>query len=217
MILKQFEKYYPTDIAKIYPNEIVGKRFLIKPFELTEKEVKHEKMMARIRGNFKEVQYLEPGKYVKLVDDSATFNRVIMSDTGMELDTNLPIVEQANHNVLIGGLGLGIIALAIERKPEVDSITIVEKEKEIIDLITKYVKFSDKVKIVHGDIFEFKPTQKYNTIYFDIWNDICGDNYADMKSLKRKFRKFLDKNSGSTEISCWRESDTRTAYKKEVY
>ena len=67
---------------------------------------------------------IDPGNYVRLRHNG----QIVMSNTGMELRTNMDFCLKANGDVLIGGLGIGLIILAIQDNPEVRSITILEKK-----------------------------------------------------------------------------------------
>jgi len=112
-------------------------------------------------------------KYVGLFDvDFLSYP--IMSNSKHEKISNLEIIENAKGDVLIGGFGLGLIVLPIMNKPEVTSVQIVELHSEVIDLVAKQLPLNDKVEIINHDIFTFKPTKKYDTMFFDTvpysWN-----------------------------------------------
>lgn len=136
---------------------------------------------------------------------------VIMSDAEFEKITNREIVNVARGSVLIAGLGIGMILIPLLKNKKVKKITVVEKEKDVIDLIFPKIKkhdTSNKLKIIHNDIFETElpKEEKFDVIYFDIWDNVCGDNYEQMKNLKKKFRK--NRAVGST-ILCWQERMTK--------
>lgn len=119
---------------------------------------------------------------------------IVMSDTDMEKRTNKEFLRNAHGDVLIGGLGIGMIVLAVQDEPEVNSITILEKNQEVIDLVGSQLPLNDKVKIIHSDVFEWKPEKgkKYNCIYMDIWNYINRDVYKrEMLPLTRKYAHYL--------------------------
>lgn len=97
----------------------------------------------------------------------------MMSLTQMEVDSHRLHIGNATGNVLVGGLGLGYFVRMIEGKDDVNSITVVEKNADVIELITKQIKFSDKVKIVNEDIFEHKG--EYDFAYIDIWGSMDFD------------------------------------------
>jgi len=96
-----------------------------------------------------------------------------------------------------------------DEKEEVKDILVVEKYREIIDMVKPNLPLNSKVKIILGDIKNFNPSSKFDVIYFDIWNNVCGDNYSEMKELKSKFRKFLKRENTNKWIGCWREDDCR--------
>lgn len=145
---------------------------------------------------------IPPGEYVRLVNGC----RCVMSDTPMEKKTSEDFVRNAHGNVLIGGLGIGLIILAIQDKEDVEQITVVEKNCEVIELVGKQLPLNSKVNIVNDDVFEYKPLIKYNTIYIDIWNYINEDVYnKQMKPLISKYRKYLVTRLEDEHryIDCW--------------
>ena len=147
-----------------------------------------------------------PGTYIQLIHNG----ECVMSDTSMEKRTNFDFVHHAYGDVLIGGLGIGMIVLAIQDKPEVKSITIIEKNKEVINLVASQLDFNEKVKIICADVFEWKPKMgtKYDVSYMDIWNWVNRDVYEkEMKPLKRKYARFLRSEAENPRRynKCWAE------------
>jgi spermidine synthase len=127
--------------------------------------------------------------------------------------TNSRFIWNANGDVFIAGLGIGLIVLAIQDKEEVKSITILEKYPEVIELVGKQLPLNNKVKILQGDVFEynFPKGTKFDTIYFDIWNYVNSDVYEEMKALKKKYRKykqFTTKNP-NVYMACWAEYEAK--------
>jgi hypothetical protein len=156
---------------------------------------------------------LPHGEYVRLMVNG----RLMMSNTNMEQRTNAHFVVWAHGDVLIGGLGIGMIVLAIQDKPDVESITIVEKESDVISLMESQpnVKFNEKVHIICGDVFTWKPHKghKFDCIYMDIWPYINEDVYHDeMVPLKRKYAHYLKPKSESPDRfnTCWAEWYAKT-------
>lgn len=148
------------------------------------------------------------GKFVRLIHKGS----VVMSDTNMEKRTNANFVYKAHGNVLIGGLGIGMILLAIQDKPEVETILVLEKHKEVIELVKEQLPLNEKVKIVNADVFEYLPNQRFNTIYMDIWNYINKDVYEEsMKPLIRKYRKYLVQKDEDENryIDCWCRNEAK--------
>jgi len=107
-------------------------------------------------------------------------------------------------------LGLGIFILQIQDKPEVTSITVVEREQDVIDLVVPHLPFGPKVTVIQGDIFDkaaISRARRFDFIYFDIWTNICGDNATEVGQLKRRWRPLLRKDSSAAWIGAWREED----------
>lgn len=147
-----------------------------------------------------------PGKYVRLIHDGS----LVMSDTQMEKRTNIEFCHSAHGDVLIGGLGIGMIVLAIQDDPSVQSITVLEKYQDVIDLIAPQLPLNNKVQIVCADVFDWTPPKgtKYDCIYMDIWDYINEDVYQEeMKPLKRKWGHYLKPKSESHKHfnQCWAE------------
>lgn len=153
------------------------------------------------------------GEYIRLIDKTKRFDGCVMSDTPMEHRTNYEILKKANGDVLIGGLGIGMILIPLMNKEEVKSITIIEKYQDIIDIVGSQLPLNNKVKIIQGDIFnnDFPRGTNFDTIYFDIWNYINSDVYEEMKELKKKYRRCLRSKTENPNswIGCWAESEAR--------
>ena len=164
-------------------------------FELTHFEIGENNLYAMLHG-------IPTGKFIRLTHHG----EIVMSDTVMEKRTNAAFVINAHGNVLIGGLGIGLILLAIQDKEDVKQITVVEKNKEVIELVGSQLPLNSKVHIVNDDVFEYKPLFKYNTIYMDIWNYINEDVYNEqMKPLISRYRRYLVPKSEDENryIDCW--------------
>ena len=178
------------NMAEILEDRKVG------DFELSHYEIGDKDFVAMYRMG------ISPGRYVKLLHK----RECVMSDTDMKKRTNSSFVINAHGNVLIGGLGIGLILLAIQDKKEVKQITVVEKNMEVIELVGGQLPLNSKVHIVHDDVFDYNPLFKYNTIYMDIWNYINSDVYErEMKPLISKYRKYLVSKSEDENryIDCW--------------
>lgn len=168
-------------------------------FKLEHFEIRNGNLRAILDG-------INPGNYVRLMHRG----EVVMSDTYMEKRTNSGFCANTYGDVLIGGLGIGMIIMAIQDDERVKSITVLEKYQEVIDMITAQLPFNDKVKIICADVFEWKPEkgQKFDCIYMDIWNYVNSDVYQDeMKPLKRKYSRYLKSKDESPNRfnECWAE------------
>lgn len=122
-------------------------------------------------------------------------NTLWMSDGANEHQTNYLVVQRAEGHVLIAGLGIGMILTKILKKPEVQTVTVVEKYQDVIDLVSPHFQHR-KLSIVCADIYEWKPEKgaKYDCIYFDVWADQSTDDLEDMAKLHRRFEAFKAKD-----------------------
>ena len=179
---------------KLIPENQIGD-FKIVHHIATLEDVKFYKLRSALHNDYGGYGYhdFEIGTYTELKHNGG----VISSDTPMEIRTCQDAVENASGNVLIAGLGLGIVLLEIQARSSVKSIIVIEKSREVMDLVDKYLPLTKAITIVKNDIFKWLPNKntKFDTIYFDIWDDICGDNYKEMKELHKKFRKFKNKDA----------------------
>lgn len=187
--LKRFPKM--CDILK----DCKGERFEVNNFEITSDNWRA--MLDRIPS----------GKYVRLIDKHGGFGgSIVMSDTPMEKYTNSEFVHKAHGKVLIAGLGLGMILLAIQDKPEVEEIVVIEKYEEVRDLVLPQLPVNDKVRVIIADAHDYVPDQQYNTIYLDIWNNAGRDVYEEeMRPMRMRYRKHLVPKSVDPDrfINCW--------------
>lgn len=154
---------------------------------------------------------LEPGKYCVIKIDGST----VMSDTWMERFTNQEIIEKANGDVLIAGLGIGMILTLLEEKDEVNSITVLEKNRTVIDLVAPW--FNNLIiDIVHANVFTWQPIQNFDTIYFDIWPDISDLHYEETKTLHKKYRPYLRRSNPDHFMQSWMRNEFRKLRRKAI-
>ena len=186
---------------EVLPVGVLGE-FVVDRKIATEEDVKSMKLRSAMSFSYGEYYDFEPGTYTRLLQG----NNTVMSDTPMEIRTNDDFVFAAKGKVLIGGLGLGVVLLKIQDKVEVESIVVVEKYKDVIQLVGAKLPLNSKVTIVEGDIFEWLPEKGviFDTIYFDIWTNMCADNYLEMKELHKRFRKYFLKDKERRWMSSWR-------------
>lgn len=152
---------------------------------------------------------IQAGEYTRLMRGGA----VVMSDTPAEVGDAKWFVAEATGDILVGGLGLGIVARQLLDKPKVGHVTVVEISPDVISLVHPYLKpkYGGYLDVIQADIFDWKPPNGYKWDYawYDIWDTICGDNFYEMGRLKRKFRRY------ATKQRCWCERETRRGHRKD--
>lgn len=118
-----------------------------------------------------------------------------MTVTPNEIETMREAVEAARGRVLTFGLGLGYFAYMAARCDGVESVTVVERDREVIELFRKMIlphfPTPEKIRIVEGDAFEFADRLidgEFDLIFTDIWHDPSDgvELYLKMKGYERR-------------------------------
>lgn len=157
---------------------------------------------ARLRGAIHGMP-LSAQTYTRLFID----DQLWMTDAEFECYTNLKFVTGAHGDVLIAGLGLGLILQPLLDAPDVISVTVIERSPDVIALIGPLYQ-NPKLTIIEADAYNWTPPKKaFNCIYFDIWADVPNeDNREEIRQLKLRYRPALKKGGRTT---AWCEDRTR--------
>lgn len=116
----------------------------------------------------------EEYKYIALSSN----DDIWMLITPHEINTMKDAVNKAYGNVITFGLGLGYFAYMCSIKDNVKSVTIIEKDKNIIELFNKHIlpqfKHKDKIIIIESDAIEYlkRKSFDYDYAFVDLWRDI---------------------------------------------
>jgi hypothetical protein len=196
-------RYY-RNLTEIYPRELLeSSNYYIARGLATQEFIDQIRVGKPKIKNL--ADYFEPGKeHLFLISKT---EGVMMSDYPDEKITNQNFIDNAHGDVLIFGLGLGLIIFPLLDEEDVRSITIVEMDPELPNLVGPIIKQMDsssKVNILHGNAFDYadKLNQKYDTIYFDIWARITDESFDEMEKLHEMYRPLLKSEDGY--IDSWR-------------
>lgn len=75
---------------------------------------------------------------------------------------------RANGDVLLSGLGFGILPVCLATKDNVKSILVIEKYESVIELFKKNnPNYSQKIKIINDDINSYKTLDHFDYIHLD--------------------------------------------------
>ena len=104
------------------------------------------------------------------------------------------MARSAAGHVLIGGLGLGILAWLCAAKPLVKSVAVIEINPGVIDLVRPVVNHP-KIAVEQGDIQEYldRTADKYDFIGLDTWPD-AGSAVLESQSAKNYCQRALARN-----------------------
>ena len=179
---------FPRMVEKIPAGEIGSAK--VKHFQISESQSEFCKLRALL--NHRATEYISPGEYARLLIHGG----VMMTDTDMEKATNLELIKQARGHVLVGGLGLGMVVFTLlAKKPEIHSLTVLEINRDVMDLITPHLPKDPRLTVIGADAFKWerknKRDPKFNTIFMDIWPNISGDYGHEVARLYGHYRPML--------------------------
>ena len=139
--------------------------------------------------------------------------RIWMSLNPNEINTMVPHIEKAKGNILVLGLGLGYFPFMCSLKNEVKSITIIERDQNIINLFKKYLldkfPYKNKINIIRDNaIYYLEENDGYDYIFADLWHDSIDGLQAYLKLKKMQERHQLN-------MSYWLENSF-SAYLRRI-
>ena len=204
-------------VDNYYRNKIRVKPFRGSGYELKYLSVNPYQCLPvddiKIDKNYVELSQI--GYFCKKFDYLAVLKNdvVWMSTDPNEINTMAPSIKEAKGNVLAFGLGLGYFPIMAAVKPEVTSVTIIEKDQKIIDIFNKHIlplfEYKDKIKVIHDDAFKFaeKDLSKYDYLFIDIWH-----SPEDGLPMYLKFKRILKNKKIKT--AYWLEKSILAMYRR---
>lgn len=109
-----------------------------------------------------------------------------MSDAPTEVEEAVGFVERAHGHVLVTGLGLGSILKPLLANPGVDTVTVVELDFDVVDLVWPTYQRDPKLSLVYGDALKI-PAMTFDCAWHDIWPNVFGGNVVQMIDLRKRF------------------------------
>lgn len=89
--------------------------------------------------------------------------------------------------VLVAGLGLGLVTHELLNNIDIDSITVIEKNRDVIDLIYPLLPKAEgvKFKIINKDFYDFvhESEEDFDRIIVDIWT---SGSFEETKRILRE-------------------------------
>lgn len=202
-----FNHYFTKMFHKLDENEYYSnpyyKNIKIPTVKVGNSELKYEKFVPFEGFVCDDIVRIKEGRQIPQIgffDTEFSFpailesNRIWMTITPNEIETMKEAVEKAFGNVLTFGLGLGYYAYMVSEKDNVDSVTVVEINDDVISLFKKYIlpqfKNAHKIKIIKADAFQYAQQHlsggKFDFVFTDLWHDVSDgiDMYQRMKKYE---------------------------------
>ncbi len=124
------------------------------------------------------LQKVPAGEYTNLFRlTDATMHKwpgeCVMQDTPHELRQHLEFMLKAKGRVLVTGLGLGCVTRGLLMNLNVESVTVIERDSDVMKLVAPYMPKDCRLSIIVADAQEWV---KQTDLVFDCaWHDIWTD------------------------------------------
>lgn len=149
--------------------------------------------------------YVPPGTYTSL----RVNGHLWMSDTPQEVREHSGFIRRASGRALVTGLGLGMVAAAVLRKPQVEHVTVVEIDPDVVALVGPHLvaRYGDRVRVVEADAYTWRPPkgERFTCAWHDVWANKCADNLPEMARMVRHFAPYVEAGGQS----CWGRNELR--------
>ena len=199
-----FRKYFPLCLKKLDPAPYLADEYL-KKVKFDDKKIGDCKLFYDSYAPyepfvFDDIYSFFDGTLIPKVgffDRKFSFpaisenGRIWMTVTPNEINTMRPQIERAQGNITLLGLGLGYFAFHSALNEKVEKITVIEKNRAIIDLYESLLKpqfiNADKISIVEGDAYTLAEEGKLpasDFVFCDVWRDV-SDGVIGYKRLKK--------------------------------
>lgn len=131
-------------------------------------------------------------------------DKVWMSPAISEIQSMKNGVEKGHGKCMTMGLGIGVLPYLWLLKEEVESVTIVEFNKNIIDLFDKYIRpqfpINKPLEIIHGNAFDY-----YNEIFLNKFDYVYIDFWESSEDGLEYYTKLMEKNIDLPHLDYWIE------------
>ncbi|OCA90508.1 hypothetical protein A8F94_01070 [Bacillus sp. FJAT-27225] len=211
------EMFHRLDTHDFYTNPYY-KNIQIPTIKLGTSELKYDKFKAFEGFVCDDIVLTKEGRQIPQIgffDTDFEFpavlenGRIWMTVTPNEIETMKEPIDEASGHVLTYGLGLGYFTYMVSEKEQVESVTVVEMNEDVIQLFTTYIlpqfKHANKVKIIKSEAFDYAekqmPAVNYDFVFTDLWHDVSDglDMYIKMKKYEAacrnsKFSYWIEKS-----------------------
>lgn len=142
--------------------------------DITEQDVEYQRQECRRLGipeDDRSAQAYLPEKAVPFLYKRGNPVPIMPGNQSMRTRHNI-FMAQARGDVLLTGLGFGMIANAAARLPQVNSVTVVEIDKHLVRMMQP--QLLPKVKVEIADAWRWTPRfdHLYDVIWHDIWSEL---------------------------------------------
>lgn len=145
------------------------------------------------------------GEYIRLLTDQEWVSTAPSDIIPQEI-----AYHHAHGHFLTVGLGLGAILPAILAKPEVESVTVLERDADVIALIGPHYTHP-KLTIIQGDGTFWQPQkgQVFNVIWLDFLQPVGPETLWLLDAAVAHYSQWLDKDDPEAWCEHWLRLEAR--------
>ena len=125
----------------------------------------------------------------KLIENNSHYGKVFLGDCVNCTKITALYKDFSFDKILIGGLGLGLVAEYAKSVKNCSIIDVVENNQELID----YVDYLESpITIIKGDALSYTPSKKYDLILIDLWWDDDNITQEIKDNIKNNYNSHLE-------------------------
>jgi hypothetical protein len=108
-------------------------------------------------------------------------------------------------HVVVAGLGLGLIVHALAARPDVERVTVVEVEPDVITLVQPHLPTSAKVEVVSGDFWDWEgqPDGVFYDLFVGDGHALASEAVRTMIELRQRFPGVTVRIHGFNNANLW--------------
>lgn len=134
--------------------------------------------------------------HAKIIEYKNVYRLYIGAKQWMALDMNnkseinefYSSYDLSYGDVLLSGLGFGILPQWIASKPEVKSVTVVESSQDVVNIFLKNNKLHEKIKLIVEDIGLYKDTKTYDWAIFDHYEGATQPTKQEIEQISNNIK-----------------------------
>ena len=152
-----------------------------------------------------------PGRYTGIEINGFLY----ASDEAKEIVDHLPFLSCAQGRVLLTGLGLGLCLQALLRKAEIEHVTVVEDNADVLAIVAPHYQEQfgvSRMSLILADAFTWQPPAgtRFDIGYHDIWPLAAGFYWPQHVALFEQYAGCCTKQDS------WRTAWMRARWEAEA-
>jgi hypothetical protein len=199
-ILNENPYYRDIKLDNVYSDTVRYEKAIIKKRTLM--NMNFHQSMGKYLFHYHPIGYFETDIALPVLKEGS--NKVWMSPSISEMESMKDGIEKGHGKCLTMGLGIGFLPYLWLLKDEVESVTVVEFNQDVIDLFEKYIRpqfgTHKKLEIIHGNALDYYEAQflnKFDYVYVDFW-----ESTSDGLDL---YTKLMEKKLDLSHVDYWIE------------